>query len=473
MQQKVSVTGKVKAQQSVDLGFNISGTVSSVEAQVGQRVEQGQVLARLDSSDISAQLAQAQAQLQAAQAQLDSLQAGTRPEQIAVTQAQVQSDERSLAQANIAILNAIQSAYSYSDDAVHNKVDQFFNNARTTSPTLAFSTSNSQLETSLESQRVSIESMLSSWQSEQSGLTASQDLSSAETGAQQNLASVSSLLSQANAALNSVIYTSTVTSAVVSGYITNIATARANVNNAQSALTTTITAQTAAASTLAKDQKTLALQQAGATPDDINAQVAQVAAAQANVDVLQAKVENTVLRAPFPGVVTRQDAKVGEAETPGTALVSLASSGSFEIECYVAEADIAKVALGNPANVTLDAYGDSVPFTAKVLSIDPAETMLQGVSTYKVELFFTSSPQPVKSGMTANTDIVTATRANALSVPARAIYQQNGAQYVKVLRSDGTTEDRQVTTGIQGADGSVEITSGLQAGESVVTYTSQ
>jgi HlyD family secretion protein len=473
MQQIVSVTGKVKAQQSVDLGFSVNGTIATVNTQVGQSVSAGDVLARLDAGDLAAQLSQAQAQADAAQAQFASLKAGTRPEQLAITQAQVSSDQAALAQANTAVVNAIQSAYSYSDDAVRNKVDQFLNNPRTPTPTLMFSTSNSQVQASLQFDRASAESLLTSWQGETTALTTASDLATAEAHAQQNLATISSLLSEANAALNGAVYTTTYPQATIAGYITNIAAARANVNAAQTALTTAITAQTAASSTLSKDQRSLALQQAGATQDDIAAQQAQVAAAEANVQTLQAKLDNTVLRAPFSGVVTRQDAKVGAAETPGAPLVSLASKDAYEIETFVAEADIAKVSLGNSANVTLDAYGDTVPFTAKVLSIDPAETMLQGVSTYKVELLFTSTPQPVKSGMTANTDIVTASRANALSVPARAIFEQNGAQVVKVLHSDGSTEDRRVTTGIQGADGSIEITSGLSSGEKVITYTNK
>jgi HlyD family secretion protein len=473
MQQIVSVTGKVEAQQSVDLGFSIAGTIATVGAQVGQTVNAGDVLTELDASDLTAQLSQGEAQVDAAQAQLASLQAGTRPEQIAVTQAQVASDQSALIQANAAAVNSLQSAYAQSDDAVHNKVDQFFNNPRTATPTLLFTTSNSQLQSTIQSERAAAEPVLASWQSEVASLSSTQDLANAEVHAQADLAQFAQLLSDANAVLNAAVYTTSVTQSTVNGYITSVATARANINAAQTALTTAITAQTAATSALSKDQKTLALQQAGATADDIAAQEAQVMAAQANVQMLQAKLENTMLRAPFSGVVTRQDAKSGAAATPGTTLVSLASKNAYEIETYVAEADIAKVALGNSANVTLDAYGDSVPFTAKVISIDPAETVLEGVSTYKVDLLFTSMPQPVKSGMTANTDIITATRSSALSVPARAVYQNNGMQYVKVLHADGTTEERKVTTGIQGSDGSVEITSGLAPGENVVTYTSQ
>ena len=58
-------------------------------------------------------------------------------------------------------------------------------------------------------------------------------------------------------------------------------------------------------------------------------------------------------------------------------------------------------------------------------------------------------------------------------MPARAVYRNNGKSYVKILLVNGTTDEREVTTGIQGADGSLELVSGVKEGESVVTYTTQ
>ena len=465
--QEITVSGTVQAAHSVDLGFAQSGRVSHVYAAVGDPVKAGQTIAEIDNGDLRAAVVQAQATLDAAQAQLDSLKNGTRPEQIAVTQTQIDSDNAAIAQANQSIVNAIQSAYTYSDDAIHNKVDQFFNNPRSTTPTLTFQASNSQLQTALQNERTSVDPMLSSWQSESAGLTPASDLSSAAAMAQQNLAVISELLSGANAALNTAIPTSATTQATINGYAASVATARGNVNAAQSALTSALTALQTAQASLAKDQKNLSLQQAGSTSTDIAAQEAQVAAAQAALQVAQAQLAKTIVVAPFDGTITRMDAKVGEVVAPTNPQISMISNGLFQIVSYVPEVEIAGVQIGNSATTTLDAYGPQTFFTAKVIAIDPAETVVNGVSTYKTTLQFDAADPRIKSGMTASVDITTASVPNTIAIPLGAIFQKNGAQVVQVVRGNQLV-DVPITTGVSTELGNVQITSGLYDGDMIV-----
>ena len=138
----------------------------------------------------------------------------------------------------------------------------------------------------------------------------------------------------------------------------------------------------AAAATLTADiaavrsaQKALSLEQAGSTGDAIAARQAAVASATAEVENARALFAKTRVTAPFSGVVTRMDAKVGEIISPTTAQISLQSDGIFEVETYVSEVSIAGVAVGNSATTTLDAYGSAAPFSSTVVAVDPAETM--------------------------------------------------------------------------------------------------
>ena len=463
--QQVSVSGTVQAAQDVDLGFAASGRISGVYASVGQQVTAGTLLAQIENGDLRATFAQKQAALAAQQADLASVQAGTRPEQIAVTEAQIASDQSALTQANSAIADAIQTAYTQSDDAVHNKVDQFFSNARSSSPSLAFSVSNSQYATTLVNERVSAEGLLASWQS---GVAASAaHLASAIAEAQANLATVMTLLSDANAALNTAVPSTQTPQSTLNAYIAAVGTARANVNTASAALTTAVSNASAAASALAKDQKTRALEQAGATPDDIASQQAQVAAAQAEVQNAEAQLEKTLVVAPFTGVVTRMDAKVGQIISPSVPEISLISKGLFQIRTFVPEVEIVGLAVGNAATTTLDAYGASVVFPAKVIAIDPAETMQNGVATYKTTLQFLASDPRIKSGMTATVVITTKAVPDALAVPQGAVFQKNGRQLLQLVR-DGSIADVPVTLGGASAIGNVQITSGLADGDTVV-----
>jgi len=189
---------------------------------------------------------------------------------------------------------------------------------------------------------------------------------------------------------------------------------------------------------------------------------------EASVISAKAELDKTVIIAPISGTVTRQDAKVGQIDSANVVIMSLITTANFEIEANVPEADIAKVAIGNIADVTLDAYGNDVLFEAKVVKIDPAETEIEGVATYKTTFIFTKEDERVKSGMTANIDILTAKKENVIVVPTRAVSSKNNEKFVQVLTDRGP-EDVLVAVGLRGSDGNIEIISGVSEGDKIVT----
>ena len=89
--QEVSLTGKTKPGQSVELAFERGGQTNRVLAKVGDRVSAGQTLISLDSSELYAQLLQAQADLQTQKIKLRELENGTRPEEITIYQTQLEN----------------------------------------------------------------------------------------------------------------------------------------------------------------------------------------------------------------------------------------------------------------------------------------------------------------------------------------------------------------------------------------------
>jgi len=435
--QQVSVSGAVVAAQNVDLGFAASGRISGTYAKVGQKVYAGAILAQTENGDLVANLAQAKADLA-------SLLSGTRPEEIAVATA-------SVASAKSALVNAIQNAYTASDDAVHNRTDSFFSNPRT-DPKLSFNISNSNLKNIVESDHYGTESALNAWTLLISKLSSANAADSAKQS-QAYLAQVTTLLADANSAINQGLPDPTTSSATLSSYASTLATGRTNVNTAATALTTAATALDSAL-------KNLTLKQAGATKDAIEAERAVVANARA-------ALAKTYVVAPLSGVVTRMDAKTGEIISPTSSLIAMQSDGIFNIETYVPEVAIAGVAAGNSATTTLDAYGSSIAFPATVVAVDPAETMKDGVPAYKTTLSFLSIDPRIRSGMTANVIITIGTLHNAIVIPSGAVGNKAGAPYASVL-VDGKAANRTLVTGPSPALGQTQVLSGLSESDVIL-----
>ena len=477
--QEVSVTGKVQAVDSVDLAFSVGGRIASVPADVGDTVARGDVLVALENGDAAAAVSQSEANFAAAEATLAGLKAGTRPEDIAIAEANLSGAQQDLANAYHDVPDTLESAYSYANDAVRVQLTTYFSNADSDSPTLAFTTNNTQAKNDALTRRVAARGELATWETELAPIsTASSEseLDTALTNALAHLGLVKNLLDAALKAADGAtsLPTGVSSQSTLEGYA---ATGITNVNAAVASVNSAVQAIAARKATVQEYTATLNLKRAGATAEDVAAQEAKVAAARAAVDAARATLQKTYLYAPFSGTVTRQDAKVGQVvgQTIGSSasLVSLMSSKGFEMEAYVPEADIAKVKLGDTATVTLDAYGEDVVFSASVAAIDPAETIIEGVSTYKVTLAFEDEPAQPRSGMTANIDIATAAKDSVLAVPARAVSEKDGVKSLQILHEDASVEERTVTTGLVGSDGRIEIMSGLSAGDAVITYTAK
>jgi multidrug efflux pump subunit AcrA (membrane-fusion protein) len=414
--QEVSVSGKVVAADDVDLGFSQAGRVANVYVGVGDHTYAGELLAEVENGDL-------RASLEAEQATLASLRAGAPPEEVAVAEAEVESDRA-------ARDDAVRDADTAATNAITN-IDQFISNPRGTNPQLTFSTSDSQIKSALEAGRAAIEPKL--------------------VAGHVALADVTAILANASAALARGIPGS-VTQATLDGYIAAIATAKTSVNAAASALTNTNAALNTA-------EKNLLLKKAGATSNDIAAEEARVNEAEANL-------QKTMIVAPFAGTITVVGAKVGAALGINSPALSIIGS-DLQIESYVPEVNIALVAVSNPASATLDAYGTSVDFPAAVASIDPAETLRDGVSTYRTILTFVTKDTRLRAGMTANVRITTDLKQGVIAVPEGVVTTRDGKKYV-TIETGNTTADREVTTGELSSTGTLEVTSGLADGDMVV-----
>jgi HlyD family secretion protein len=470
--QEVSVTGRVVPASEVQLAFETGGRVDGVYVSVGDVVARGALLASVSASDIRAQLDQAEASLRAEEVALAELRKGARGEQLDVYRSKVSSAEVSAQEAKKVLVQSIQDAYTKSDDALYNRVDQIYTNPRGDSPKLSFSVNDYQLEIELKKDRVLIGAMLEEWGSSLDILSVDADLDVYATEAREHLETMRSYLANAALAVNTASATGSLTAATLSAWKTDLATARTNINTAITTLNTSDASLQSAYTALEIAERELTLAGAEATDEELASQEARIEQMQAQVDLYEAQMRKTKIYAPISGTITAQDAKVGEIVSPNVSLISIISEGDLEMEAFVPEADFAKIDVGDEASVTLDAYGDDTLFDAVISDIDPKETIREGVSTYKTTLQFVGGDDMPRSGMTANITVKTGSREDVLVVPGRAVSLEGGANYVTILVDETTneTEKRSVTVGLRGSDGNIEIIEGLSEGEKVVTF---
>jgi multidrug efflux pump subunit AcrA (membrane-fusion protein) len=429
----VRVSGKVVSVQSANLAFAAGGTVARVYKAVGQPVKAGEAIVELDKASVLANFQKAESDLVAARAELSALQGGA---QGAAKVDNVQGET----------VQKIVSAYTAADDAVHNKVDQLFANPNSQNPEINASFKGYDLRMKINASRVDVEGVLNRWASLASAVGGSSaSVSDALALSRSYGASIVAFLNDVSTAVNTMETNSNLTQATIDRYRGDVASARSAVNSALADLAS----QT---------------DRVGDVLSDVPVQVARVAAAEANVAAYRAQLADATIRAPFAGIVSKQDAKVGEAVSQNSVLVSVISP-DLMVEAFVPEVSIAGMNLGNEAEITLDAYGSAEKFYAVVIHIDPAETVKDGVSNYKIELALKAIDARIRPGMTANVRVETLRKADTLMIPSRSILDRDGAKVVFIANDAG--EERAIETGLTDSAGNVEVVSGLSGGEAI------
>jgi RND family efflux transporter MFP subunit len=473
--QEVDTTGSVQAADEINLGFQVSGTVSYAGPAVGTHVGQGATLGTLTSGTQQAAVEQAQAALAMQEANLSAVQAGATPQTLAVSQTAVANAQASLAQAQQSLLAVAQDAYAKSDDAISNKVDQFIENPNTSSPTLAFNLTNSQDQASIISGQLQMQTLLNNWQEYLAALPSDPgqiDTSAIASTTRTDLEAVSAYLSLVATGLTEVAPNSSYPTATIQGYQSNVATGRTNVSTDLSSIDSAEAGVTTTESALASAQSQLTLAQAPATSQSLDAQQAQVASAQASVDAAKAVLAQTVISAPISGTVTVNNMEPGQIATAGQTQISMISDSAFQFQTYVSEADLANIKVGDSAEVELDAYQDQPPLSAQVIEINPAATIQNGVSSYEIKLQFDENDPRISSGETGSVKIITQSLTNVMSVPTSAIIMNNG-QYFVIAKTPSGTQEVPVQIGIQSAGGYTQIVSGLTSDEEVQAFGTQ
>jgi len=498
--QTVSATGVVESAHEISLNFKAPGKIVALPVKHGQDVKAGDLLARIDSGSISAQISQYAANVASAQANLEKVKAGASIEDIRLTQEQltkVQTDYSRLQAESAAQLKIYQEK---SVDSLNNSIfvsqtalNSIYNNLINNETTVSLLTSDSNLQNSVENDYGSMKDEFGNlrlWvEAAKAGNSDQAKIAAAGDAVRVYLNDLNSLLdsaySLADKIITNTVYTTTVKDAIKTDFstqqsaintaLTASQTARSNlINNANSYQTQL----EAVANSVAIAQAQLDLKQAGPRDFDLAAAQAQVAQAQASLDKARAEAADYSIKAPIDGKITKVNYVIGENSALSEPVVMMLGNERYEIKVDIPESDITKVKVGDSVSIELDAFGSDHPFSGTVIFIDPAQTSIKDVTYYKTTVAFNqdSWSDQIKPGMTANITIAAAAKDDVLHIPQRAVKIRAAtlgevpAKYVEVLAAAGRPQEKDVEVGLRGDNGLVEVVSGLAEGESVVTF---
>jgi membrane fusion protein (multidrug efflux system) len=187
-------------------------------------------------------------------------------------------------------------------------------------------------------------------------------------------------------------------------------------------------------------------------------------AARARIALARKAFADTMVRAPFTGVVAQRMVSVGDYVTKGMKVAVVVRVNPLRVKLTIPEQFIAAVGIGQPVGFVVDAYPGR-EFSGKVRYVSPALQADQRALI--VEAVVPNPEGELKPGLFATARIEQPARTPGILVPATAVQMTGGTGRVFVVNGDHV-EERIVTTG-QTVDQSIEITKGLKAGEQVAT----
>lgn len=479
--QSVDATGQIQSANDLSLKFEIPGILSQLNIKEGAQIKRGQVLASLRLSELNAALDQAQANL-------NKQLAGATPEYLAQLQAALDKAKNDLAQAQgsngtgaqgsklvqnayddlVVSLQAMQVVLASSLTSADNILgidnnlanDSFQNYLSLLNVSYLTQANNNYIQTKEAKTDfdISINTISKS--------SAHSQIDAAAAKAESAMIKMKNLLYYVSLVLDNTTPVGALPQTTLDSMKVGIQTARTDLNIKYASLTSNTHAIVTAFNNFASyqalvDKAQAALKDAQNPPREVDIAFYRAAVAQA-----VAARNKAIIVAPIDGLVTKINYKVGESVSGADEMIKLLSP-HYEIQVDISETDIAKIKLGNPVSMTLDAFGEEIKFTGKVFNIDPGATNIQEVVYYKVKISFDDTDKPIKPGMTANVSILTDKRDSTLFIPARAVITIGDLKQVKLLQNNQVVTTT-VKLGIKGDDGKVEVTEGLSANQEII-----
>jgi len=456
--QEVSETGTIEKGEEIKLAFENTGKIEKIYVSIGDTVESKQNLVKLDTNKLSLQLEEAEAAFRIIQAEKANAELSFIEAQQSLKDIQALAEE-TLANSYQDALNILDDAYLKTFNAytvVSSLKRTYFDRGDLESITIA--ENKDKIGSNLDQEKLYIDSAKKTLKNE--------DIDTALLKVQEALINTKDALE----AVRNVAETGAYRDIVPSLERTSLDTQKLNVNTANSNIVSSIqnistikinnaTNINAATSKVNEIENQLEESQEGLYQSKLEQ-------AEAKIALLRSQIQDSLLKSPTDGQITGIEMREGEIVQPGQLVISFLPANPFQIKVDIYEEDVVKMRVGNPVNISLTAFPDEF-FKGKIVSIDPAETLKEGVVYYETTVDFENPPEEIKPGMTADMTITTMTKENVLVITNAAIQASNGQTMVQVLNGK-KIESRQIEIGIKGSNDMVEVVSGLKEGEEVI-----
>lgn len=411
----ISGSGTVITAESVDLGFSVEGTVSTLNVQQGDQVTQGEVLASIgDTATLKLTILDQQLAVQVTQKTLNNLLSGA-----SGALAQAQADQA-----------AAEQAFAEAQASAHQKGDARCMPSKTQEYYFQY---------------LNAQKKVDQWEGY---------LNDPNTGYGHDyiLQQLAPLRKARDQAYGNYGYCQSYTDK-------EIATSQAKLQLAKAKLDLA--------------NKKYADLKASEGLDTVAAAIAEADLKNAQLQLAKAQSDlaGTMLTAPMNGTVTAVNGNLGDDVSTAT-FITIADMEQPQVQVNVDETDLEDFGVGCAAVVSFDSLPNE-SFPGEVTQVSPtmvtvnSASMVQGlVELQKKQM---ASGKTLSGGMTASIEVTCKQVQNALVVPAQALYEPEGQPaYVYVLNQRGEPEKREVVVGMKTV-ATVEITSGLSEGEKVVT----
>lgn len=191
---------------------------------------------------------------------------------------------------------------------------------------------------------------------------------------------------------------------------------------------------------------------------------ADVAVMQARTASATTRLAKTRIRAPFAGNTGLRDVSVGEYITAGQSLVNLVRLDPIEVDFSLPETQLAQVSVGQTVTLVLDAFPGRT-FSGEVVAIDPVINATSRSAHLRARV--DNAEQVLRPGLSAQVSLGVGEARSALLMPEQALMQQGDTRFVYTVVK-GKAKKIEVRTGLR-LPGEVEIVSGLNAGDQVIT----
>ncbi|MDY7021943.1 MAG: efflux RND transporter periplasmic adaptor subunit [Cyanobacteriota bacterium] len=458
---RITASGVVQPVRRVNLSPKTQGRLSQLFVEQGDRVEAGQIVARMESGEIEAQLLQAEAGLARTKANLSKLQTGSRPEVIAASQAKL---DRVLAR--LAELEAgTRSEEIAVAQAKLNEAEARLADARSGSLRDEIAQAEARLVANKADRELASERVRRYQGLKDQGAISEDNLQEYL----QNERRLSALVDEAARRIEQLQQSQRSQVERLEATVEQERQAlRQLQNGARPEEIAAVQAEVAEARSQLNELRN------GTRPEEIAAAQAEVREAEAQIRFYQTQLEDANVRAPFSGIIAQRYAVEGAFVTPATSASDASSATStsivalakdLEVLAKIPEADIGQIRPNQKVEIVADAYPDQV-FEGRVQLIAPEAVKERDVTLFQARVEILSGKDVLQSGMNVDLKFIGDKLNDALVIPTVAIITNKGETGVLLPDEKNQPQFHPVTIGST-IGNQIQILEGIEAGDRV------